>query len=149
MTAGQFCIREVTTAERGMSITEAAKLMRDRHLGALVVVESSERPVPAGLVTDRDLVVEILGEEVAADAVTVGDIMTTDLVTAREEDSLWDTLQRMRSRGVRRVPVVDGGNFLAGILSADDILELLADELGSLSRLVRREIKREAEQRQI
>lgn len=144
MTAGEFCTREVTTAERGMSVTEAAKLMRDRHVGALVVVESGERPVPVGLLTDRDLVVEVIGEEVPVDSVSVGDIMSADLLTAREEDRLWDTLERMRARGVRRVPVVDRGNFLVGILAADDILELLAQELGALSRLIRREQEREA-----
>lgn len=147
MTAGEFCIREVTTAERDMSIVEAAKLMRDRHVGALVVLGSSDRPEPVGLLTDRDLVVEVIGEEVAVDAVTVGDIMSTELVVAREEDGLWDVLQRMRARGVRRVPVVDRGNFLVGILSADDVLELLADELGALSRLVRREQVQEARHR--
>lgn len=147
MTAGEFCIREVTTAERGMSVTEAAKLMRDRHVGALVVVESSDRPEPVGLLTDRDLVVEVLGEEVPVDSITVGDVMSADLLTAREEDGLWDTLERMRTRGVRRVPVVDRGNFLVGILAADDVLELLAQELGALSRLIRREQEQEAGRR--
>lgn len=147
MTAGAFCTREVTTAERSMSITEAAKLMRDRHVGALVVIASDDRPEPVGLVTDRDLVVGVIGEEVPVDSVTVGDVMSTEPVVVREEDGLWDTLQRMRAHGIRRVPVVDRGNFLVGILAADDILELLAQELGALSRLIRREQEQEVERR--
>lgn len=147
MTTGEFCIREVTTAEKGMSVTEAAKLMRDRHVGALVVVADGERPEPVGLVTDRDIVVEVIGEEVPVDSVTVGDIMSPDPLVAREQDGLWDTLQRMRTHGVRRVPVVDDGNSLVGIIAADDILELLAQELEALSRLVRREQEREAGRR--
>ncbi len=118
--------------------------MREYHVGDLIVVESIDAPLPVGVVTDRDLVVEVLAETVDPTAVTAGDIMSSDLVVARESESLWDTLKRMRARGVRRVPVVDDRNGrLVGILSADDVMDLLAEEFSALARIPFRERERE------
>jgi predicted transcriptional regulator len=76
-------------------------------------------------------------------AVTVGDVMSGELVTARESDSLYGSMQRMRAKGVRRMPVVDAAGTLVGIVSVDDFLDLLADELTALARLVSRGQARE------
>lgn len=144
MTIGTICNRDTIFTTRNSSIVEAAQLMREHHVGDLVVVdEQAGRRIPVGIVTDRDLVVEILARQVAPDSVTVGDVMTGELVTARESDGLFDTLQRMRAKGVRRVPVVDAGGGLAGIVAVDDFLDLLAEEIGALARLVSREQARE------
>jgi CBS domain-containing protein len=114
--------------------------MRRFHVGALVVCRGAEgQRVPVGLVTDRDIVVEVLGEEVGVATVVVGDIMSAELLTARESDDLWETLQRMRHSGVRRLPVLDEQGYLQGILTMDDVIELLADELAQLAKLVARE----------
>lgn len=144
MTLGELCNRNTIFTTRTSSATEAAQLMREQHVGDLVVVdEKSGRRVPVGIVTDRDLVVEILARGVDANAVTVGDVMGSDLVTARETDGLYDTMQHMRAKGVRRVPVVDAGGALVGIVTVDDFLDLLAEELTALARLVSREQARE------
>ena len=144
MTLGELCNRNTVFTTRANSATEAAQLMREQHVGDLVVVDDKAgRRVPVGIVTDRDLVVEILAKGVDANAVTVGDVMGTDLVTARETDDLYDTMQRMRAKGVRRVPVVDTGWSLVGIVSVDDFLDLLAEELTALARLISREQARE------
>ena len=144
MTIGEICNRDTIYTTRDSSIAAAAQLMREQHVGDLVVVEEkSGRRVPVGILTDRDLVVEILAKEVAMESVTVGDIMSGELVTARETDELYDTMQRMRAKGVRRIPVVDAAGALVGIVSVDDFLDLLADELTALARLVSREQARE------
>lgn len=144
MSIGQFCIRDTVIVKKGDTIVEAAKVMRKHHVGSVVVVEESEHGCkPVGILTDRDLVVEILAEEVAPEAVTVGDVMSFELVTAREQDGLWETLQRMRASGVRRIPVVDDRGVLVGIVSADDYLEILSAELGELAKLLGREQGRE------
>jgi CBS domain-containing protein len=144
MAVGDICNREVVVCHRGTTIVEAAQLLRQHHVGTLVVVEGQdEERVPVGIVTDRDIVVEIIAKEVLLDAVTVGDAMTFDLLTAREEDDIWDTLARMRSRGVRRVPVVDDAGSLVGLVTVDDLLDLLAEELAALARVIRREQLRE------
>ena len=140
MSIGDFCNRDVVVIEKDASVQEAARLMRQYHVGALVVCDEREgRRVPLGLVTDRDIVVEVLGEAVEIGSVMVGDIMGAKLLTARESDELWETLQRMREAGVRRLPVVDELGSLQGIVTMDDVVELLADELAQLAKLVTRE----------
>lgn len=140
MSIGDICNRNVVVIEKDTAVQEAACLMRRFHVGALVVCRGAEgQRVPVGLVTDRDIVVEVLGEEVGVATVVVGDIMSAELLTARESDDLWETLQRMRHSGVRRLPVLDEQGYLQGILTMDDVIELLADELAQLAKLVARE----------
>ncbi|HUL13044.1 MAG TPA: CBS domain-containing protein [Methylococcaceae bacterium] len=145
MSVGQFCNRDTVIVRKQDSIVEAAKLMRQHHVGCLIVVEEngSGTFAPIGIVTDRDLVIEILAEEVNPEEVAIGDIMSYELVTAHENDGLWETLQRMRIKGVRRIPVVDQNGALKGILTNDDLLEILAGELGEIAKLVNRELQRE------
>jgi CBS domain-containing protein len=140
MSIGDICNRDVVVIDKDASVQEAVRLMRQFHVGALVVCDEREgRRVPLGLLTDRDIVVEVLGEGVEIGSVMVGDIMGAKLLTARESDELWETLQRMRQAGVRRLPVVDELGSLQGIVTMDDVVELLADELAQLAKLVTRE----------
>lgn len=140
MSIGDICNRNVVIVEKDASVQEAARLMRQFHVGALVVCSGPEgRRVPVGLVTDRDIVVEVVGEDVDIRSVAVGDIMSAGLLTARDSDDLWETLQRMRHAGVRRLPVVDQQGSLQGILTMDDMIDLLADELAQVAKLVARE----------
>jgi len=148
MAIGDICTRETVFTTKDSTIGAAARLMREHHVGDLVVVEEKNgRRIPVGILTDRDLVVEILAKEVDMNSLTVGDLMIEDLVTAREGDGLYETIQRMRAKGVRRVPVVDTHGSLVGIVSVDDLLDLLADELTTLARLVSREQARERTRR--
>lgn len=148
MTIGEICNRDTVFTTRDSSISAAAGLMREHHVGDVVVVEErAGRRIPVGILTDRDLVIEILAKNVDMNSVTVGDVMSGELITAREGDGLYETLQRMRAKGVRRVPVVDAGGALVGIISVDDLLDLLADELTALTRLLSREQARERQKR--
>jgi CBS domain-containing protein len=149
MPVGELCIRQVVVAPRKASVLEAAKLMRQYHVGDIVVTdEIGGRRVPVGIVTDRDIVLEVLAQELDATSLTVGDIMTGDLISVRENEGVFQTIQLMRAKGARRAPVVNGDGILAGIVSVDDLVELLAQELGELAKLISREQKREAEMRQ-
>jgi signal-transduction protein with cAMP-binding, CBS, and nucleotidyltransferase domain len=149
MGIGEYCNREVVVTGPDTSLREAARLMRHHHVGDVVVVEEREgRTVPLGILTDRDLVVEVLAEEVAVQEVDVADVMTADLALAQEYDDLWDTLFRMRSRGVRRLPVVDTGGGLQGIITVDDLLELFTEHLHDLVKVLTREQDRERQQRE-
>ena len=140
MKVGKFCTRSVVIADKDSSVIEVAKLMREHHVGDVVVVRpDGDQPKPIGIITDRDIVVELLATDVSLDVVSVGDVMSFELITARENDSIWDTMQVMRSKGVRRIPVVNDQGGLEGILTADDLLELLADELGMLAKVPVRE----------
>ncbi len=148
MMIGEICTRDVVMIAKDAAVVEAACLMRQHHVGAvLVTVVREGLAVPVGILTDRDLVVEVLARDVDPQTVTVGDIMSAELLTAGAADSLWDTLQRMRQYGARRVPVVDAGGGLQGIVTMDDVLELLAEELNVLARLISHERHREEAQR--
>ena len=148
MKAGELCNREVVTATRGMSILDAARLMRDYHVGSLIIVESTEnRKEAVGILTDRDIVIEVIAEAVGLDEVTIGDVMSYALLKVSEEESVFETAQRMRARGVRRVPVISGTGELVGILALDDILSLLSEELSLLTKVTSRESEQEKKKR--
>jgi CBS domain-containing protein len=144
LTTGEICTRVVAIAFRQTPLDEAARLMRENHVGCLVVVdERSDKRAVIGLLTDRDIVTAVVAADLAPSALRVEDVMTTDLVVAREEDSLIDLIRTMRSKGVRRVPVVGLENELTGIVSLDDVLGILVDELDLLVSAVGSEGKRE------
>jgi predicted transcriptional regulator len=145
MPIGEICNREVVIAEKSLPVTEAAQLMRTHHVGDLVVIEQREgRRHPVGIVTDRDIVVEVVAAGVNAEALKVSDIMGPEVATVRESEGLFEALRAMRDKGVRRMPVVDAAGGLVGILTLDDLLSLLADEMTELAKLVSRERQREA-----
>jgi len=148
MSIGEICNRQVAIAERALSVTEAARLMRQFHVGDIVVVEEVEGGRrPLGIVTDRDIVVEVVAAEVVPNTLAVGDIMSTDLARVNEGMGVFEAMRSMRERGVRRMPVVDEGGRLVGIVTLDDLLELLAEEMGELAGLISREGKREEQNR--
>jgi CBS domain-containing protein len=144
MPIGELAIREVVVATRETSVLDAAKLMRQYHVGDVVVTDQTGgRCVPVGIVTDRDIVIEVLAQELDAASLSVGDLLTGALTTVDEEEGISQTIELMRARGVRRLPVVDSEGELAGIVSVDDLVELLAKELNDVSKLISREQKRE------
>lgn len=130
----------VVVAQPETGIVEAAALMREYHVGTLVIVEiDGDDARPVGIVTDRDLVVEVLASGAPTERFTVGDVMSTQIIVAGEDDDLFETLERMHHAGVRRVPLVNASGKLAGILSIDDVLEYFADVFAHVPRLVRRQ----------
>ena len=148
MNAGELCNRQVVTANRDTNVSEAAQLMRDKHVGSLIIVEERDNHMEAvGILTDRDIVIEVLAEKVDPEAVTVGDIMTGAVLKVCEQDSILDIARRMRARGVRRVPVVSNQCELVGVLAQDDILKLLSEELSLLVKVTTREAEQEIRKR--
>ena len=133
MLVGEYCHREVVAIPRQTGISEAARLMRQHHVGSLVIVDENDgRRQPVGIVTDRDLVIEVLAQDVPIEQLTLEDIMRSPLETAWEDDSVLDTLQRMRRLGVRRLPVIDARGSLSGILAVDDLLDLISTSLSDI-----------------
>ena len=148
MTVGKVCNREVIVIDKTASIAEAARLMREYHVGDLVVVEErTGKRVPVGIVTDRDIVLEVIAAGVDMSDVNVGDIMSNNLVTARETDSVLETVKIMRAKGIRRLPVINDDNDLVGILAVDDLIDLFSEQIVDLARLIAREQQREKEKR--
>lgn len=148
MSIGEICNREVVYVSRDVTINAACKLMRHYHVGSLVVVDESEgKRVPVGILTDRDIVVEIDAMDLDGKVITAGDIMSEELTTIAEDSGVHETIEIMRFKGVRRLPVVDSDNRLVGIVTIDDLLEMLAEELNDIARVVAREQSHEQQAR--
>lgn len=148
MLVGEACNREVVVVDKEAATKVAIGLMRDYHVGDVVVVEDRlGQQIPIGILTDRDVVVELLAEDVDLDAVSVGDIMSYELQVAREGDELTNTIKKMKHKGIRRLPVVNEQGGLVGILTLDDIVEIMAELMGDLASLVKKEQKKEKETR--
>ena len=142
MDVAQLFSRDSVTVRESDEVTDAARLMRERHVGYLVVVEpdfagSTVRPV--GVLTDRDIVIGIVAREVNPRTVLVRDIMTRNPVVLNAADPLPTALQEMRRIGVRRMPVVGKVGELLGVLSIDDVLDTLSAELGNVAGAIRNE----------
>ena len=136
MNISDICTVQTISCNRDETVQGAALLMRKHHVGDLIVVDGSDgEAIPAGIVTDRDIVVSVVALGLDPASLQVGDIMSDDLLTCREDDDVYQTIEHMRMRGIRRVPVVNAKGALAGIVSADDLLEFLAEEMGDLSRI--------------
>lgn len=141
---GDYCTRKVAVVSRETTIERCAKLMHDEHVGTVVVVtEKKKLKIPVGIVTDRDIVIEVVAFGIDAATLTAGDLMSGDLATVSEDTDLMAVLSSMREHGVRRLPVVDTNGALAGIVSADDLMGLMATEMDGLVSLIRAEQTRE------
>ena len=137
--------RSVVATTRDAPIREAASVMRRHHVGALLVMgQEPEDADVVGIVTDRDLVMEAVAEGLGPDAVRVCEVMTPYVAAIGEDADLHEALERMRSAGVRRLLVTHPGGEAAGILSLDDVVDGLAEDLASLARVVKSELKGEA-----
>jgi CBS domain-containing protein len=148
MPIADICSRGVIIASPDDSLRTIAELMRQHHVGSVVVTRDANGVVyPVGIITDRDIVLALVAKDVSPDAVSAGDVMSEPLETADENDEIWQVLERMRNRGVRRLPVVGLRGELIGIVSADDLLELVAEELVSLARIINREQRQEVTRR--
>jgi CBS domain-containing protein len=140
MDVNLICNHNVATIGKSRGIAEAAALMREEHVGDLVVVETrGNANVPVGILTDRDIVVGVIAKGISPDAVTVGDAMTRNLLTVRDDASIEFALREMRRYGVRRAPVVRANGDLVGVIAADDIVQHLAVQLSRLAELIRLE----------
>ncbi len=140
MTIGELCTRDTFIIGQDDNIVEAAKLMRVFNVGDLIVVnQSSDGNTPVGIVTDRDIVIGAVADSADLQRVMVAEIMSKELVTGSEEDDLYSSITKMRRHGIRRLPVVNKEGYLSGILSVDDILEFLGEEVNALIGLVYKE----------
>lgn len=138
MTIGDFARREVVTAGPDVSLLEVAGLMATANVGSVVIVDGRR---PIGIVTDRDLVLDVLGLDRDPAELSADEVMSEDLVVADAGDDVLDVLRRMHEAGVRRIPVMDGER-LSGIVTLDDFVALLAEELGSLAGVIEAESPR-------
>lgn len=148
MQVGEICSREVVFIGRNESVADAARLMRQHHIGSVVVADKRDgRLMPAGMITDRDVAVGVVALDLDADKTPVEAVMRADVACIEEGESVERALNLMRAQAVRRLPVVDASGALVGLLAADDMLELLGEEVSTLAAVVERGTRREGAER--
>ena len=148
MQVGEYCNREVVVVGAEDSVTEAARVMREYHVGDVVVVEEKYgKQSPVGILTDRDIVLEIVAEGADPENIRVGEAMSFELVTVGHDDDLMHAIETMRDKSVRRVPVIDANEALVGILAVDDLLDMCSEVMIDIVNLVDRQRRRETRTR--
>ncbi len=142
MKSAAICQRPVITVRPSDEVVKAARLMREKHVGYLVVVETDTAQGfarPVGVLTDRDIVVAVVAREVDPKSLRVGDIMSARPITTGEDESVEEALGKMRQFGVRRLPVVNRRDEVVGLLATDDVLRAFATETQDIATTIRRE----------
>lgn len=149
MKVGEHCSRDVVSIRPDAGLAEAAELMRDKHVGFLVVVDDALPGIrePIGVLTDRDIVVGVFAPGVDVAALNVGDVMTRDPVIASDDDDVDELMSTLRNAGVRRAPVVDMNGNLIGVMAMDDAIELVTELLCDISGVIRQEQRVERRKR--
>ncbi len=127
---GEFCTKPVVTASANMTVAEAARAMRTKNVGALVVVNAGR---PLGMITDRDIAMDVVAQGKDPDAVRVADVMRKKPIMIREDQGVMDALRTFAKTGVRRLPVVTKGGTLVGVIAMDDLVMLLGNEMGHMA----------------
>jgi CBS domain-containing protein len=144
MNVGEYCKRAVVSIKSSADVLEAAKLMRQEHVGFLVAYRSDdELRRPIGVITDRDLVLAVTARDVGPQTVTVEEVMTRQPLIAAENDELSDLLHAMRMAGIRRVPVVDRRGALTGIIAIDDVIEVITGLMCDITLSIKSEQRQE------
>lgn len=141
MSVGKYCPRMLRTVRAEDTARAAAERMREEGVGCLVVVD---RGRPVGVVTDRDLALKVLREDLDAGALPVRDAMQSPVVTIAAEASLGEAVKTLQKSALRRLVVVDDKKEAIGVFAADDLLRLVATELGDLGEALRVQLSREA-----
>jgi signal-transduction protein with cAMP-binding, CBS, and nucleotidyltransferase domain len=137
MTILECCRAEVITASPEATAHEVARLMGEAGVGSVVITGPDDCPL--GIVTDRDLAIRVLAENLDGKKVKAGDIMTGDLLVVEDGTGVYEAVRCARAEGVRRLPIVDAEGKLVGIITADDIVRLLAEELRCVTDIIREE----------
>jgi CBS domain-containing protein len=143
MSMGSICSREVVIAQTDESLRAAAELMSAHGVGCVVICDENKQSkrIPTGMLTDRDIVMAILHQHKGLDELFIGEAMSRDPLVIHDTEEVDEAIERLRAHGVRRAPVVDAQGALVGIVSLDDLLEVIAEQLDNVVHLIRRQVK--------
>lgn len=136
MSLGNLCRREVVVVSQGTPIKEAVKFMEEKNIGSVVVVGGGK---PLGIATDRDILLRVVNKGLDPEKSSVDDVMTKEIVTLKEGMGLFEALEQVKGKGIRRFPIVDAKGNLKGIMTLDDIIYLLGKEMADVASIIERE----------
>ena len=144
MNVGEICSRNVVHVSKQDSVLDVARIMREQHVSAVIVVDIVNGEIwPQGMITDRDLVLEVLAVKIDPSVVKAEDILTSELICVTETHDVTQALKYLRYYGVKRAPVVNIEGVLVGIFSIQDSLSNLSEEFSQLMKLLSNELHRE------
>lgn len=143
MKIADLCERDIVTVSASASVREAAAAMRDQHVGALAITDPYRPDRVIGVVTDRDLVLDLLATGRPAEAQAIGALCHTDLAGVPASASLDEAVRAMQCAAVRRLLVMGEGEEIVGLVSIDDLVHAVAGELDSLAGTLRTGVVRE------
>ncbi|MGE5443187.1 MAG: CBS domain-containing protein [Ignavibacteriales bacterium] len=136
MSIGNLCRREIICVNPGTTVKEVAKLMGEKNIGSTIVVREGK---PIGILTDRDILLRVMNNGLDPEKTSVDEVMTEPIVTLREDTGLFEALQQIKGKGIRRFPIVDAKGNLQGIMTLDDILYLLGKEMSDVAIIIEKE----------
>ncbi len=140
MDAGELCTRKTVIISEDKSVKTAAMLMKQYNVGSLVVVRPlNNHNIPVGIITDRDIILNVIADNKELESIKVHRIMSAPVITVQESTTLYEALMKMRYSGIRRVPVINEKGLLTGILSVDDILDNISKELNEITQIFKKE----------
>jgi CBS domain-containing protein len=140
----EFCTVDVVCCPGKTRVIEAARLMREKHVGDLVVIgDTGDAQHPIGIVTDRDVTVEVLGNGLDPKTTLLSSLVHTPVVIAQESEDSSQAIERMRAHGVRRLPIVNAHGSVVGIVTLDDLLRLLVADADALLQIMEKGHARE------
>lgn len=140
MFVGQYCDKKISTLTQDSSILDAAKVMRKNHVGEVIIVENKMgNTIPVGLITDRDIVVEILAMEIDIETINLGSVMCIELITVNYDSSLNKALEIMQHYGIRRAPVVGNDGGLIGIINIEAVIKVVSQDMAKILKLFNNE----------
>lgn len=142
MPVSDLCSKNIACIEQGSTLQNAAQLMKKNHVGGLIVVESNGKNKPVGIITDRDITLGAVAENLSMNT-KVKEVMSKNIFTVPKNEGIAEVVDRMEREGVRRMIVIDNSGNACGLVSSDDILQLVAREINGLGRLVQRQIENE------
>ncbi|HEX9830787.1 MAG TPA: CBS domain-containing protein [Thermodesulfobacteriota bacterium] len=136
MSLGNLCRREVVCVNPGATVEQVAKLMEEKNIGSVIVINDAK---PVGIVTDRDILLRVLNKGLNAEKTTINAVMTPVIVTLTEDTGLFEALEQAKGSSIRRFPVVDAKGNLKGIITLDDIIYLLGKEMAGVASIIEKE----------
>ncbi|KAF5090114.1 Hypoxic response protein 1 [anaerobic digester metagenome] len=131
------CREQVVAVSPDTPAVEVARIMGEKNVGSVVVVTGDNRPT--GILTDRDLAVRVMAQEKNPGEVRAGDILTRDVITFQDSMGVYEAIQKMTSEGIRRMPIVDDGGRLIGIVTMDDIVRMLGEEMAAIAKNIEKQ----------
>ncbi|HOI13091.1 MAG TPA: CBS domain-containing protein [Methanoculleus sp.] len=131
------CREQVIAVSPDTPAVEVARIMGEKNVGSVVIVTGDNRPV--GILTDRDLTVRVMAQEKNPGEIRAGDILTRDVITFQDSMGIYEAIQKMTDAGIRRMPIIDDAGKLIGIVTMDDIVRMLGEEMAAIAKNIEKQ----------